>query len=89
MSDARRLAATGPWLALMAATLASFAAAEAVGAARLATSAVMLIASFKVRLVVMHFMEASWAAGPWRWALEAWIAAVTLLILGGYWLTPG
>jgi hypothetical protein len=88
MSAPRQLHATGPWLALVAATLASFALAETLPAARIATTCVMLIAAFKVRLVVAHFMEAPWSARPWRLALETWIAAVTLLILAGYWLTP-
>jgi hypothetical protein len=71
---------------MVAATLASFVAAETVQAARLATTAVVLIAAFKIRLVVAHFVEASWAAWPWRLALEAWIGCVTVLILAGYWL---
>lgn len=88
MTRTRALVAVGPWLLLVGATLVSFALTENVPAARLATSAVILIAAFKIRLVVIHFMEVPWAARPWRFVLEAWIAAVTLLILGGYWLAP-
>jgi hypothetical protein len=88
MSGGRGLVATVPWLLLVAATLTSFALTEDAPAARLATTAVILIAAVKVRLVVIHFMEVPWSARPWRLILEAWIAAVTLVILGGYWLSP-
>lgn len=88
MTQAPRLVAVWPWLMLVGATLASFALTENVAAARVASSATILIAAVKIRLVVIHFMEVPWAARPWRLVLEAWIAAVTLLILGGYWLAP-
>jgi hypothetical protein len=85
MTRAPRLVALWPWLALVAATLAAFLLTEGAADARLATTAVILIAAIKVRLVVVHFMETPWAARPCRLALEAWIVGVTLLILIPYW----
>lgn len=80
-----RSTATRVWLMLITATLLSWALAENAAAARLATTSVMLIAAFKVRLVFNYFMELTWKAGAWRIAYELWTGMVTLLILGGYW----
>ncbi len=78
--------ATRAWLALVAVTLVSFALAEGAASPRLAATLVMLIAAFKVRLVVVHFMELRWRPLPWRVLLECWTVAITLVIVGGYWL---
>lgn len=80
---------TRAWAVLVVATLLSVGLAESGAAGRTATVAVMLIAAFKVRLVFLHFMELDSGAMPWRAVLEVWVAAVTLLILGTYLLTPG
>jgi heme/copper-type cytochrome/quinol oxidase subunit 4 len=84
MSTMLSLPMTRAWLALIAATLAVFALVENDAPARGATVAIILIAAFKVRLVFLHFMELSSGAMPWRLVAEAWVAAVTLIILGAY-----
>lgn len=76
------------WGILVAATLLARLLAEDARDPRLATTLVLLIASFKVRIVVGSFMEVRWSARPWRSILEGWIAGVTLVILVGYWITP-
>ena len=86
MSGLGRLPATRAWLLLVAITLVSFALAEGAAPPRLATTLVMLIAAFKVRVVIAYFMELRWRPLPWRVLFECWTVAVTLMILGGYWL---
>jgi hypothetical protein len=44
----------------------------------------ILIASLKVRLVFIKFMELETDADPWRWLFEAWLALVTTTIIAGY-----
>jgi hypothetical protein len=81
------LPATRVWLVLMAAAVLSWMISEHSTAAKVATSAVVLIAALKVRLIVMHFMELRWRPRPWRILFELWISGVTAIILGGYWMT--
>lgn len=51
---------------------------------QVATVAVMLIAAFKVRLVILHFMEVRRAPLPLRLVCEGWVLAVTALIVTVY-----
>ena len=78
--------ATRAWLVLVAVTLVSFALAEGAASPKFAATAVMIIAALKVRLVVSHFMELRWRPLPWRVLFECWTVAITLVIVGGYWL---
>ena len=77
---------TRVWLVLVALTLASFALAEGADSPRLAATAVVLIAAFKVRLVFIYFMELEWQPLPWRLLFELWTVASAVIIIGGYWL---
>lgn len=74
------------WLFLMVATLASYGLAERLPIAGIATTAVILIAAIKARMVFIHFMELNGATQPWRTMLELWIAVVVTIILGACWL---
>jgi heme/copper-type cytochrome/quinol oxidase subunit 4 len=69
----------------VSAGLLSWALTEEANAVRLATTVVVLIAAFKVRLVVIYFMELQWRARPWRIVFELWTLGITAIILGGYW----
>jgi len=82
-----RFNATTAWLALIAAALASWAVTENLGAARMATTAVVLIAAIKARLVIRHFMELRAGDLPWRRVFDIWVIVVAAIILGGYWIT--
>ena len=88
MSALFSLTVTRAWLALVLATLVVFALIENDAPARMATSAIVLIAAFKVRLVFLYFMELAGGAMPWRLVAKVWVAAVTCLILGIYLITP-
>ncbi len=81
-----RLPATRVWLVLIAAAVLSWMISEHSTAAKVTTSAVVLIAALKVRLIVMHFMELRWRPRPWRMLFELWTLGVTAIILGGYWI---
>jgi Prokaryotic Cytochrome C oxidase subunit IV len=81
------MTATRAWLLLIAASLTSFALVEGAVLARLVVSAVMLIAAFKVRTVIGHFMELKFQPRPWRIVFEVWTLGVTTIILGGWWIT--
>jgi hypothetical protein len=73
------------WAILVAASLLSwFLKGDAVSA-RVGATAVILIAAFKINLVVSHFMELKWQPRPFRFIVTGWLALVTLIIIGGYW----
>jgi heme/copper-type cytochrome/quinol oxidase subunit 4 len=79
--------ATTLWLMLMSITGLSWWLVEHHAVpAHLATTAALLIAAFKARLVFLHFMELRSAPLPWRWVFEAWILLCFGVIAGGYWL---
>jgi Prokaryotic Cytochrome C oxidase subunit IV len=81
----RWLKAWHVWLILIAATLISWAVTENMPAARLGSTAVILIAAFKINMVIAHFMELKWQPRPFRLVLSGWIALVSLIIIGGMW----
>lgn len=72
------------WAMLVAVTLAGWFLAEGAGPARIASVAVILIAAFKINLVVGHFMELDWLPRPYRIVLTAWIVVASTIIIGGY-----
>lgn len=74
------------WLTLVCATAASWWLVEHhLVKPRVATTAVLVIAAFKARLVFLNFMEL--AAAPWAWraVLEVWVVLVAVTIIAGYW----
>jgi len=80
---------TGVWLFLMLATIASTWWLSKDGVAPAAGSlAIVAIAAFKVRLVLLHFMELRGAPRPWRLVFEAWVLIATAAIVGTYLATP-
>ena len=48
----------------------------------------MLIATFKMRLVFLYFMELASGAKPWRMFAEVWMLVVTGIIVGVYMISP-
>lgn len=68
------------WLSLDLATIEQ----EAV---QLTTTGLLVLAFFKVRLVIMHFMEVATAPLVLRLIFEAWLLIVCCVLLGIYWLT--
>ncbi len=79
--------ATGIWLLLVAATLVSWWLVERRGiAARVATTSALLIAGFKARLVLQHFMELRSAPPIWRNVFDAWVIVFVGAIVAGYWV---
>jgi Prokaryotic Cytochrome C oxidase subunit IV len=73
------------WLLLIAATLTSWLVTEDVAAAKLGSTAVILIAAFKINMVVAHFMELQWQPAPYRIVLSGWILLVSTIIIVGIW----
>ena len=79
--------ATGVWLVLVAATLVSWWLVERRGAAaHIATTTALLIARFKVRMVLQNFMELRTAPRLWRAVFDAWVAVFIGVIVAGYWI---
>lgn len=75
------------WLLLMAATILAWCLVEAHSiSAHIASTAAVVVAGFKVRLVFLHFMELKTAPLVWRMAFEAWLLFFLGIILLGYWL---
>lgn len=54
-----------------------------------ATVAIFLLAAWKIRLVLAHFMELRNAPQRWRLLFEAWVILVTAAISGIYLQTAG
>jgi heme/copper-type cytochrome/quinol oxidase subunit 4 len=73
------------WAALIAATCTStwWLSHDGVGAS-VGTAAILVIAAFKVRLVMLHFMELRNAPKAWRFVYEGWLLAATATILAVY-----
>ena len=73
------------WIVLMVATCVStWMLSKDAFAPTVAAVGVLLIAAFKIRLVMLHFMELRDAPIPVRLAFEAWIVVATGVVLGFY-----
>jgi Prokaryotic Cytochrome C oxidase subunit IV len=79
---------TAVWLVLLAATLFSWESARSSGDYRLATSAVLLIAFLKARLIGLEFMELRTAPLQLRLIFEGWTVFACIGLLAFYWWTP-
>ena len=55
------------------------------GAYKITTTSLFLLAFFKVRLVIMHFMEIRTAPLPLRLVFEAWVLIVCGIVISLYW----
>lgn len=76
------------WLFLVGATLGSAWLAEHHAfAGHLTGLFVMLVAFFKGRMIMMHFMEMRGAPSSWRLAFDIWGVAATAVIVG-LWAWP-
>jgi hypothetical protein len=77
------------WIVLMVATCTStwMLSKNAVTPA-VAVVGIFLIAAMKIRFVMLDFMELRDSPIPVRVAFEAWIVAVTGVILGFWFATP-
>jgi hypothetical protein len=76
------------WIVLMAATVTStWVLSKHAFDPRVATAGILLIAGWKVRLVIRHFMEIKTAPVAFRLALEAWVAGVAAMLVVMYLLT--
>ncbi|WP_072383342.1 cytochrome C oxidase subunit IV family protein [Novosphingobium sp. NDB2Meth1] len=73
------------WAVLAFASIAGFALAEGLAPARIAATAAILLAAVKINLIMVHYMDLTWSHTPLRPLLAAWLAVVTLILLGGYW----
>lgn len=82
----RRVAAV--WLVLVAATLFSWESARSSGDYRLASSAVLLIAFVKARLIGLEFMELRAAPLALRLIFEGWAGTACAGLLALYWWSP-
>lgn len=90
MNELMRRGATRVWLLLMAATIVTtWVLTKDTFTARVATSAIVLIAAIKVRLVLLHFMELRHAPLPLRIVFEGWVLAVAGALITLYLQTPG
>ena len=78
-------APTAVWAALMAATvLTTWVLSKDAVSARIGTAATLALAGWKVRLVILDFIELRHAPWPLRIVFEAWAVGVPVMILGFY-----
>jgi caa(3)-type oxidase subunit IV len=75
------------WLALIVATSITWYLGEVGAAGTLSIVAMLAIAFFKGRLVILDFMELRGAPLLWRLLLEGWLILVSSLILLAYWIS--
>ncbi len=83
-----KLRVTWLWLFLIAATVASWEFGHGLGFGeniRLSTTAVIVIAFIKARMVILDFMEIRHAPPGLRLLLEAWTLVVATTLLALYW----
>jgi hypothetical protein len=79
------------WAGLLGLTLLSFESAWGIGwlnNREAAIAVVIVVALFKVRIVILHFMEVKQAPWALRAPLEVWVAALAAGILG-LWYAAG
>jgi len=76
------------WLVLVAATFFSWESAHSSGDYRLASSAVLLIAFVKARLIGLEFMELRAAPRALRLIFEGWAGTTCAGLLALYWWAP-
>lgn len=73
------------WMALLLATVTTtWWLSKDIVAAKIATIATFLIAAFKVRMVLLYFMELKEAPRMVRWIFDAWVLVATASVLGIY-----
>jgi heme/copper-type cytochrome/quinol oxidase subunit 4 len=72
---------TWTWLALVSATVLSWAVAEGDTAARVAGIVVLLVAVVKVGLVINRFMEIGRGSQGWEWFFLVWLLGVGLALV--------
>lgn len=90
MSHLLKLRITWLWVFLIVATIASWEFGHGLGFGenfRLSTTAVLVIAFIKARMVILDFMEIRHAPLGLRLALEAWTVLVAATLLALYWQT--
>ena len=82
-------AITLTWMVLFAATAISWSLVQegTQGNFLAAGVAILSLAFFKVRLILLYFMELRFAPQPWRgifelWVLAVWAAVVYLYVIG-------
>lgn len=75
------------WIVLSLLTLVSWWLDASVDGAWIGT-AVLLVAFFKARLVLMEFMEVRSAPAGLRWVCEAWVVVACTAVIATYWLAP-
>jgi heme/copper-type cytochrome/quinol oxidase subunit 4 len=79
--------ATAVWLLLVAATLVSWWLVEGHGpGVHVATTVALLIAGFKARMVLRHFMELRSAPVMFGVLFDAWVVVFVGAIVAGYWI---
>jgi heme/copper-type cytochrome/quinol oxidase subunit 4 len=84
-----KTAITLAWIVLFAATVVSWSLVqEGTQVTSLAAGiAILSLAFFKVRLILLYFMELRFAPQPWRaifeiWVMAVWAAVVYLYVIG-------
>jgi len=75
------------WSALAGASVLGFAMAEGMTPVRVGATLSVILAAAKIHLVFDQYMELRWHHRPLRQLLTAWLAIVTAILLGGYWLS--
>ncbi|MDB5976512.1 MAG: hypothetical protein JWR07_3272 [Nevskia sp.] len=81
------IAPTITWIMLIAATLGSFASAEFLSQRSVSVAAILLVAAFKVRLILHQFMDLRSAPFSWRATFDVWLAGCAVMIFGLTWYT--
>lgn len=75
----------GLWAILILLSAISLALFEGHISASIGGTLIILIAAFKSRLVILHYMEAKRAPANWRLLYETWnVACATLIVVGNY-----
>ncbi len=75
------------WILLTLATVLSW-WLDATQDGRWVGAAVLLVAFFKARLVLMVFMGVRWAAQTTRRSCETWVVVACAAVLTSYWFAP-
>lgn len=72
------------WIALMALTLLSFAAAEGLADRRIVIASIFAVAALKGQMVASHFMEVGHALPHWNALYRVWIAGIAIMLAAAH-----
>lgn len=72
------------WLMLLVSTVLTAWISDINGGTNWSTTSIFLIASLKIALVMLYFMELRFSPRAWQFAYLSWLAMVSIVVTVGF-----